>query len=54
MAQAEQLKVLSSFTIIGDMVKNVGGEHVVVDNLVSYDVDLHSFEPRASDIKKAK
>lgn len=52
MAQAEQLKVLSSFTIIGDMVKNVGGEHVVVDNLVSYDVDLHSFEPRASDIKK--
>lgn len=52
MAQAEQLKVVSSFTIIGDMVKNVGGEHVVVDNLAGYDVDLHHFEPRASDIKK--
>ena len=52
MVQAESLKVLSSFTIIGDMVKNVGGEHVVVDNLAGYDVNLHSFEPRASDIKK--
>ena len=51
-AQAESLKVLSSFTIIGDMVKNVGGEHVEVENLAGYDVDLHSFEPRASDIKK--
>ena len=50
--QAEPLKVVSSFTIIGDMVKNVGGEHVVVDNLVGYDVDLHNFEPRARDIKK--
>ena len=52
MAQAEQLKVLSSFTIIGDMVQNVGGEHVAVSNLAGHGVDLHHFEPKPSNIKK--
>ena len=51
-AQAEQLKVVSSFSIIGDLVKNVGGEHVVVSNLAGHDVDLHHFEPKPSDVKK--
>ncbi|MDO5666544.1 MAG: zinc ABC transporter substrate-binding protein, partial [Alcaligenaceae bacterium] len=51
-AQAEQLKVVSSFTIIGDMVENVGGDHVTVSNLAGHNVDLHHFEPKPSDVKK--
>lgn len=51
-AQAEQLKVVSSFTIIGDMVQNVGGAHVQVINLAGHNVDLHHFEPKPSDVKK--
>lgn len=51
-AQAEQLRVVSSFTIIGDMVENVGGDYVVVSNLAGHDVDLHHFEPKPSDVKK--
>ena len=51
-AQAEQLKVVSSFTIIGDMVQNVGGAHVQVVNLAGHNVDLHHFEPKPSDVKK--
>ena len=51
-AQAEELKVVSSFTIIGDLVKNVGGEHISVTNLAGHGVDLHHFEPKPSDLKK--
>ena len=49
---AEKVKVLASFSIIGDIVRQVGGDHVDVDLLVGPDVDMHSFQPSPADSRK--
>jgi zinc/manganese transport system substrate-binding protein len=48
-ASAEPLKVIASFSIIGDFAKNVGGEHVEVTTLVGPDGDAHVYEPKPAD-----
>lgn len=49
---AEKTKVVASFSIIGDLVREVGGEHVDVDLLVGPDVDMHGFQPSPADSRK--
>lgn len=49
----DKLQVVSSFTIITDMVKEVGGDKVEVHNLVPTGTDPHEYEPLPEDIKKA-
>jgi zinc/manganese transport system substrate-binding protein len=45
-ANAEKkIKVIASFSILGDMVKNVGGDRVEVTTLVGPNGDAHVFEP---------
>lgn len=39
------LEVIATYSILGDMVENVGGEEVEVSTLVGPDGDTHSFEP---------
>ncbi len=46
---AERIKVVASFSILGDLVKNVGGTHVEVANLVGPNGDPHVFEPSPAD-----
>jgi len=41
----ERLKVVASFSILGDFVQKVGGEHVSVVTLVGPDGDAHAYEP---------
>jgi zinc/manganese transport system substrate-binding protein len=48
-ASAEPLKVIASFSIIGDFARNVGGERVEVTTLVGPDGDAHVYEPRPAD-----
>ncbi|MEI3613850.1 metal ABC transporter solute-binding protein, Zn/Mn family [Pseudogracilibacillus sp. SO30301A] len=49
----DKLQVVSSFTIISDMVREVGGDKVEVHNLVPSGTDPHEYEPLPEDIKKA-
>jgi zinc/manganese transport system substrate-binding protein len=49
---ADKVKVLASFSIIGDLVKQVGGERVDVDLLVGPDADMHNFQPSPADSRK--
>ncbi|NIC07027.1 metal ABC transporter solute-binding protein, Zn/Mn family [Billgrantia bachuensis] len=42
---AERVQVVTSFSILADMVQNVGGEHVEVTSLVGPDSDTHVFSP---------
>ncbi|MGZ8372083.1 MAG: metal ABC transporter substrate-binding protein, partial [Rhodoplanes sp.] len=49
---AEKVKVLASFSILGDLVRQVGGEHVDVDLLVGPNTDMHSFQPSPADSRK--
>jgi zinc/manganese transport system substrate-binding protein len=46
---AKTLNVVASFSVLGDMVSQVGGEHVHVDTLVGPDGDPHTFEPSPQD-----
>lgn len=46
---AKNLNVVASFTVLADMAKQVGGEHVTVKSLVGPDGDPHSFEPSPQD-----
>ena len=49
----EKLKVVTSFTIIADMAREIGGDLVEVYNLVPSGTDPHEYEPLPDDIKAA-
>lgn len=51
-ALAAPLPVTASFSILGDMVQQVGGDKVVVTTIVGPDDDTHVYEPTPSDVKK--
>jgi zinc/manganese transport system substrate-binding protein len=51
-AYAKKLNVVASFSILGDVVENIGGAHVEVHTLVGPDADAHVFEPTAADARK--
>ena len=46
-----KLKVVASFSVLADIVKNVGGDRVTVTSLVGPDGDAHVFEPTPADAK---
>ncbi|ECG0109414.1 metal ABC transporter substrate-binding protein [Salmonella enterica] len=48
-AVARTLNVVTSFSVLGDMVQQVGGENVHVTTLVGPDGDPHTFEPSPKD-----
>jgi len=48
---AAPLKVAASFSILGDMVKNVGGDRVDVVTLVGPGGDTHVYQPTPADAK---
>ena len=48
---ADKLPVTASFSILGDLVRVVGGERVAVTTLVGPDEDAHVFEPKPTDAK---
>jgi len=47
----QKVAVISSFSILGDLVSEVGQEHVVVTNLVDVGDDAHVFNPTPQDAK---
>lgn len=48
-AAAEPLKVVASFSIIGDLARNVGGDRIELTTLVGPNGDAHVYEPRPAD-----
>jgi zinc/manganese transport system substrate-binding protein len=51
---ADEVTVVASFSILGDLVKNVGGDRVAVTSLVGADNDAHVFTPSPQDAQKVK
>jgi zinc/manganese transport system substrate-binding protein len=52
MVSAEPLKVVASFSILGDLVQEVGGSRVQVNTLVSAGEDAHVWQAKPADLKK--
>ena len=48
-AREDKLQVVTSFSILEDLVITLGGEHVSVVNLVSRNSDAHMYQPKPSD-----
>ena len=53
-AWAKSLNVVASFTVLADVVQQVGGDHVKVRSLVGPNGDPHEFEPSPDDAKNLK
>jgi zinc/manganese transport system substrate-binding protein len=47
----EKVKVLASFSILGDLVREVGGDRVEVSTLVGANTDMHGFQPTPAHAK---
>jgi zinc/manganese transport system substrate-binding protein len=50
-AQAQTIKVATSFSMLEDLVKNVGGTRVSITNFVPRNGDTHAYQPSARDVK---
>lgn len=50
-AQAEPLRVVASFSILGDIVETVSGEDIDVISIVGPDSDAHTYRPTVSDTR---
>ena len=48
---AEKITVVTSFSILGDIVKQVGKEQVDVVSLVGSDENAHTYQPSPNDVK---
>jgi zinc/manganese transport system substrate-binding protein len=48
----EKLKILASFSILGDLVRRVGGQRVALAVLVGPNSDAHVYSPAPADAKK--
>jgi zinc/manganese transport system substrate-binding protein len=46
-----RLKVVATFSILGDFVREVGGELVDVTSLVGPDADAHTYQPKPTDAR---
>ena len=51
---AAPLEVVSSFSILGDVAKQVGGERVNVSNLVGPDQDAHAYNLTSRDMQRIR
>lgn len=49
---AERVQVVTSFSILADMIEQVGGERVEVASLVGPDGDAHVYSPRPTDARR--
>lgn len=53
-APARSIEAVASFTVLADMVHQVGGDRVHVTSLVGPNGDPHAFEPSPDDARKLK
>ena len=47
----DKIRVVATFSILGDLVTEVGGEQVDLTTLVGADTDAHTYQPRPNDLR---
>ncbi|MCQ4348075.1 metal ABC transporter substrate-binding protein [Pseudomonas stutzeri] len=48
---ADKPQVVTSFSILADLTREIGGEHIELSNLVGPDEDAHVFEPSPDNVR---
>ncbi|WP_329957238.1 metal ABC transporter substrate-binding protein [Izhakiella capsodis] len=51
---AEKFKVVTTFTVIADMAKNVAGDAADVSSITKPGAEIHEYQPTPGDIKRAQ
>jgi len=51
--QGSKPKVLTTFTVLADIARNVGGQYVVVESLTKVGAEIHGYEPTPGDVRRA-
>ncbi len=54
LASDEQIKVLTTFTVLADMAQNVAGDELVVESITRIGAEIHGYEPVPSDLVRAQ
>ncbi|MFV0301706.1 MAG: metal ABC transporter solute-binding protein, Zn/Mn family [Paracoccus sp. (in: a-proteobacteria)] len=52
-AQAERLKVVTTFTVLADMARNVAGDAADVESITRPGANIHNYQPTAGDMIRA-
>ncbi len=50
-AAQDRLKVVATFSILGELTSEVGGDRVAVTTFVAPDTDAHTYQPKPTDIR---
>ena len=53
-AQAAEVKAVASFTVLADVVSEVGGDRVEVSSLIGPNGDPHAYEPTPNDVRRVR
>ena len=53
-AQDDKFKVVTTFTIIADMARNVAGDAAVVESITKAGAEIHGYEPTPGDVIRAQ
>lgn len=53
-AYAKKFKVITTFTVIADMAKNVAGDAAEVSSITKPGAEIHEYQPTPGDIKRAQ
>src|SRR5690625_2452446 len=51
--EAGEVRVVTTFSLLGDLAKEIGGEHVQVHSMVPLGTDPHEYQPLPADIQHA-
>lgn len=54
LATDDKFKVVTTFTIIADMARNVAGDAAIVDSITRPGAEIHNYQPTPGDIQKAQ
>ncbi|MEO1748455.1 MAG: zinc ABC transporter substrate-binding protein, partial [Pseudomonadota bacterium] len=52
-AYGDQLKAVTTFTVIADMARNVAGDAAIVESITKPGAEIHGYEPTPRDILRA-
>ena len=53
-AQADKLKVVTTFTVIADIARNVAGDAAIVESITRPNAEIHEYQPTPGDILRAQ
>ena len=53
-AQGEKLRVVTTFTVIADIARNVAGDAAEVESITRPDAEIHNYQPTPGDLLKAQ